>query len=80
MQKIRILTLLSCVFLLGACEPSVESLAKDADKRTQILKDCAKMGVAAKDDSLCKKAVEAQKIAMKESVENMTGGLFSKDK
>ena len=80
MRSFKILSLLSCALLLGACEPSVESLAKDTEKRKQVLSDCAKMGAAAKDDSLCKKAVEAQKLAMKNSVENLAEEMFMKDK
>lgn len=47
------------LFLAG-CELTVDDLVNNAEKRHQILKECAAMGLAAKDEKKCQIAAEAE--------------------
>lgn len=46
--------------ILTGCELTVDDLVNDADKRHEILKECASMGLAAKDEKKCRIAAEAE--------------------
>jgi hypothetical protein len=68
----RIILLLLSLLSLSACEPSVEDYVEDAKARDAKLKECADMGMsAAKEDVLCQRAFEAQKIAIKNATNNL---------
>lgn len=71
MKTIQFAMLSTVILLLTGCEPTVESLAKNDDKRKKILAECADMGWAAKDDELCQKAVKAQSEALKQSTKDL---------
>lgn len=70
MKKIMITSLLSA-FLLSACGYSVEQLANDEEKRREILKECAEMGMAAKDEEKCEIAAKAEIEAAKKGMDQM---------
>ena len=69
----KVIWILSALMLLGlnACGNSVESLAEDDEARHQILKECADMGVASKDEEKCQMAAKAQIEAAKRSVQRV---------
>ncbi len=63
--------------LLTACgEPSIESLVENAEKRQEILKDCAELGIAAKDEERCVNAAKAEAIAVKSAIQDIDTQLF----
>ena len=63
---------LSFLPLLAACEPTVEGLAKDHEKRKEIMAECLEMGLqAAMDNKRCQIAAEAQQLAIKQGLENL---------
>lgn len=70
MKAIWILSALM-LFGLNACGYSVEGLAEDDETRHQILKECADMGVASKDEEKCQIAAKAQIEAAKRSVKSV---------
>lgn len=64
------------LFVLTACEPTVEGYVKDAEAREAKLRECANMGViAAKDEPTCKMAMEAQSIVLKKSAKDLMNAI-----
>lgn len=69
----KVIWILSAFMLFGlnACGYSVESLTEDDEARHQILKECADMGAASKDEEKCRFAAKAQIAAAKRSVKSV---------
>jgi len=67
----KVVWILPMLVLLGlsGCGYTVEGLAEDDETRHQILKECAEMGVASKDEEKCQLAAKAQIEAAKKSVQ-----------
>ena len=75
MKKLSLLTG-ACILLLTACGPSVDTLVKDTKLRREILKECMDMGEEAENETKCKNAMEAQKLAVKEGFNNLKDQLL----
>lgn len=58
--KLKIILAGALILSLNACAYSVERLVKDDGMRHKLLKDCAAMGLKAKDEVNCRNALEAQ--------------------
>lgn len=72
----RSLFAFSALFLLTACEPTVDGYVKNAKNREAKLRECAQMGVmAAKEDKLCQMAMEAQGIVLREAAGNFVDAI-----
>lgn len=56
---------------LSGCGYTVEQLVKDDALRHKVLKDCATMGLKAKDDKNCRVAAEAQVQATGDAVKGL---------
>ncbi len=56
---------------LSGCGYSVDQLAEDTELRREILKECANMGVAAKDEEKCGIAAKAEAVAAKRAAEGV---------
>jgi len=53
---------------LSGCGDTFDTLTEDSERRNQILKACADMGMASQDDQLCQMAARAQVEAAKRSI------------
>lgn len=73
MKAVWILSLLALSGLNG-CGYTVDGLAGDDETRHQILKECADMGAASKDEEKCQIAAKAQIEAAKRSIKGAFGG------
>lgn len=70
-KPITVVVLITGISLLSACGYTVEQLVKDDALRHKVLKDCATMGLKAKDDKNCRVAAEAQVKATGDSVKGL---------
>ncbi len=73
MGQLKYLVLAGVVALTG-CDYSLERLVEDTQLRREVLKECAEMGLAAKDDAQCRLAAEAEVEAAKRGVKSLLGG------
>lgn len=66
-----IVAVLALLFIT-ACEPTIDTYVKDAKKREEKLRECADMGIiAAKDDTYCQMAMDAQAIVVREAASQL---------
>lgn len=73
--SIKIAFIGTALFSLTACEPSVDSLAKDHEKRREILNECYEKGIESRHEERCKNAAEAEVKALKNDINDAVKSL-----